>query len=301
MSVSAETLRDFWEDELAAAAAETPLCGSGDTPGEAKLIPLLRSLPIPVLQLDPAWTWLWSDLHLGDPAVLAGRPFESVAEMTGTLLDNWRRCIGLGDTIVCLGDVGHADAWADPELEAALAACPGQRLLVIGRQPRRQLLRGARPGRLRSAVRCGGVRHDPAARSHARAASGASRRRPSTCTATCTTRTRPRRATATSRSSGPAMRPCGSTPCSRDGVGIGHRQAGRTTTTAQRPTTSATSGFWRRLYIELAPFADEHGTGRGVPRARRHLCELTSCYPRRHGPRLPGPSSASGRPRTTAT
>ena len=35
MSVSAETLRDFWEDEL---AAEAPLWGSGDTPGEAKLL-----------------------------------------------------------------------------------------------------------------------------------------------------------------------------------------------------------------------------------------------------------------------
>ena len=76
MSVSAETLHDFWEDEL---AAEAPLWGSGDTPGEAKLLRLLRSMPIPVLRLDPGRTWLWSDLHLGDPAVLPGRPFDTVS------------------------------------------------------------------------------------------------------------------------------------------------------------------------------------------------------------------------------
>ena len=41
------------------------------------------------------------------------RPFRSVEEMNRHLLRNWRRRGGADDTIICLGDVAHPDAWRD--------------------------------------------------------------------------------------------------------------------------------------------------------------------------------------------
>ena len=91
-------------------------------------------MPIPVLELDPARTWLWSDLHLGDSVMLAAwaRPFRNVEHMNRSLLAQWRRRVRPGDTLVCLGDVVCLDAWFDPDFAVDLAACPGDRLLIIG-------------------------------------------------------------------------------------------------------------------------------------------------------------------------
>ena len=91
-------------------------------------------MPSPVLELDPARTWLWSDLHLGDPVMLAAwaRPFLNVEHMNRNLLAQWRRRVRPGDAVICLGDVVHVDAWFDPDFAVDLAACPGDRLLIIG-------------------------------------------------------------------------------------------------------------------------------------------------------------------------
>ena len=37
-----------------------------------------------------------------------------------------------GDTIICLGDVAHPDAWRDRRLVLDLRACPGERILILG-------------------------------------------------------------------------------------------------------------------------------------------------------------------------
>ena len=109
---------------------------------ENVLVELLVDLPadadIPVVASAPERTWLWSDLHLSDPSVLLGwgRPFGSVEEMNRHLLRNWRRRVGASDTVICLGDVAHPDAWRDDRLVLDLAECPGERLLVLGNHDR---------------------------------------------------------------------------------------------------------------------------------------------------------------------
>ena len=78
------------------------------------LVELLVDLPadvdIPIVARGPQRTWIWSDLHLSAPSVPLGswgRPFRNVEEMNRHLLQNWRRRVGAGDTIIWLGDVAH--------------------------------------------------------------------------------------------------------------------------------------------------------------------------------------------------
>ena len=52
--------------------------------------------------------------------------------MNRNLLAQWCRRVRPGDTVVCLGDVVHLDSWFDPDFAVDLAACPGERLLIIG-------------------------------------------------------------------------------------------------------------------------------------------------------------------------
>ena len=105
---------------------------------ENVLVEVLVELPadadVPIVASAPERTWIWSDLHLSDPSVLLGRgrPFRSVEEMNRHLLRNWRRRVGADDTIICLGDVGHPDAWRDDGLMLDVSECPGERLLVLG-------------------------------------------------------------------------------------------------------------------------------------------------------------------------
>ena len=145
-----------------------------------------------------------SDPHLGDLAVLATRPLGSVAE-NRTLLEHRR--VQPDETIICLGDVGHADAWTDEDLAAALAACEGKRLLVIGNHDVNDFEELGRAGFGPQYAAAGATR---ARRSCSRTCrSGGSRRRPSMSTATCTTSQGRRPATATYRSSSRGTRPCG--------------------------------------------------------------------------------------------
>ena len=89
---------------------------------------------IPVIEVDPNRTWIWSDLHLSDDAyVITGkRPYRSTTAMNRALLAAWRSTVKPDDTIICLGDVAHPEHWKDPRHANDLKACPGRRLLVMG-------------------------------------------------------------------------------------------------------------------------------------------------------------------------
>ena len=132
---------------------------------------------MPTSRSSPArrkWTWIWSDLHLSDPSVLLGwgRPFPSVEEMNWHLLRNWRRRVDASDTVICLGDVAHPDAWRDDRLVLDLA----ERLSPLQRYPNAQplasanaeLLPGGSGPLCRPQVRAPEVVVAPAARSKCR-------------------------------------------------------------------------------------------------------------------------------------
>ena len=72
----------------------------------------MQNAPIPIISSPPEGTWIWSDLHLADRAVLAAwnRPFRNIEEMNRHLLREWSRRVHAADTIICLGDVAHPDA-----------------------------------------------------------------------------------------------------------------------------------------------------------------------------------------------
>ena len=95
---------------------------------------------------------IWSDLHLADRSILLvwSRPFWSIEEMNRHLLTRWSERVGAGDTIICLGDVGHPDAWRHRRLVVDVRDCP-RPAAAHPRQPRCRPHRGAAAGRLRRA------------------------------------------------------------------------------------------------------------------------------------------------------
>ena len=114
------TLRDAWEAQL--------------QDGEPFLTALMRSRNIPIITAPPKTVWIWSDLHLSDRTALEAweRPFRNTDEMDRHLLGAWNRKIRSENTIVCLGDVAHPDAWRKRRTLLDLRNCPGHRLLVLG-------------------------------------------------------------------------------------------------------------------------------------------------------------------------
>ena len=90
--------------------------------------------PIPIITTVAEKTWVWSDLHLGDRGALQAfdRPFGDVDQMNRHVLREWRRRVRSDDTIICLGDVAHPDAWRDRRLVLDIQDCPGKRVLVLG-------------------------------------------------------------------------------------------------------------------------------------------------------------------------
>ena len=125
----AEAIRDLWEAELALESPDT-----NQTSEEARLATLMQNAPIPIINSPPERTWIWSDLHLADRAVLAAwnRPFRNIEEMNRHLLREWSRRVDADDTIICLGDVAHPNAWRDRRLVLDVRNCPGERVLVLG-------------------------------------------------------------------------------------------------------------------------------------------------------------------------
>ncbi len=54
-----------------------------------------------------ATTWVWSDLHLGhkESVTAFDRPSRTPYEMDQAMMDAWYELVGVGDEIICLGDV----------------------------------------------------------------------------------------------------------------------------------------------------------------------------------------------------
>ena len=52
--------------------------------------------------------------------------------MNRHLLREWSRRVHADDTIICLGDVAHPEAWRDRRLVLDVRNCPGERVLVLG-------------------------------------------------------------------------------------------------------------------------------------------------------------------------
>ena len=120
--VDVETLRDLWESDLARAGWDGRDADEWD------------QVPIPIISSDPETTWIWSDLHLGDPSVISvfGRPFIEVGAMNAFLLGEWCDRVQAGHTIICLGDLLHEDVWRNESLMNEIRSCPGDRILVLG-------------------------------------------------------------------------------------------------------------------------------------------------------------------------
>ena len=79
-----------------------------------------------------ARSWVWADLHLNHQAIIwsGQRPFRDTTAMRTTLLTAWKETIGEDELIICLGDVTVGAS--TPAIDEALAALPGNKLLVVG-------------------------------------------------------------------------------------------------------------------------------------------------------------------------
>ena len=135
--MNAEKVRDHWVAEL----TPPPVAGADGAASEPLLQALMRELgpaAIPILRPDPEHTWIWSDLHLDDRAMVDAwsRPFRNLTHMNRELLAEWRRRVRPGDTIICLGDVAHPDAWRGTQPTAARPRRLPGRTHAHPRQPR---------------------------------------------------------------------------------------------------------------------------------------------------------------------
>ncbi len=75
---TAAEVRDQW---VAGLTRPPTANGAQGAAGEHLVLHLLRTTSIPILRPDPERTWVWSDLHLGDPSVLDAwdRPFSTLS------------------------------------------------------------------------------------------------------------------------------------------------------------------------------------------------------------------------------
>ena len=132
--ISAIEIRDLWEAEL---FEEAERLNEPEPEPWAELAYMcwhFARSAIPVIEVDPKRTWVWSDLHLNENALIitGQRPYRSTMAMNRALLAAWRTTVKNQDTIICLGDVAHPDFWRDPRHSGDLKACPGRRILVMG-------------------------------------------------------------------------------------------------------------------------------------------------------------------------
>ena len=138
--VSATEIRDLWVAEL---LEDANRLNEPEPEPWAELAYMrwhLARSTIPVIEVDPERTWIWSDLHLSeDSVVITGqRPFGSITAMNRALLAAWQATVKDRETIICLGDVAHPDFWNDPRHSGDLKACAGRRILVMGNHDVRQ-------------------------------------------------------------------------------------------------------------------------------------------------------------------
>ena len=128
----AERVTRLYIDELAR-ALEPPINPRVNRPQTLALIRHAEEHGTRVLEAPDAWTWIWSDLHLGHTvAILAfDRPFRNTAQMDAALIEAWREAVAEDETIVCLGDIS-AEGYMHVGHEQMWNAAPGHKRLVLG-------------------------------------------------------------------------------------------------------------------------------------------------------------------------
>ena len=144
------------------AATNSTAPGHGSTCATWEIDPELAGSnqgPIPIVTTPAEKTWVWSDLDFGDRGARYAfqGPFGDVDQRNRHLLREWRRRVRSDDTIICLGDVAHPDAWRDRRLVLDIRDCPGKGVLVLGNH--RPESRGSARGGIRHTVLAGAARH----------------------------------------------------------------------------------------------------------------------------------------------
>ena len=160
--ISAIEIRDFWEAEL---FEEAERLNEPEPEPWAELAYMrwhFARSAIPVIEVDPKRTWVWSDLHLNEEALIitGQRPYRSTTAMNRALLAAWQTTVKDQDTIICLGDVAHPNFWMGP---APFSRSEGLSRTTDPRhgQPRRKPDQGAGPGRIYRTLLGGDTRHRP--------------------------------------------------------------------------------------------------------------------------------------------
>ncbi len=107
---------------------------SRDGRAHTAMRPALNGFGAAALNADNEEVMVFSDLHLGHADIIrhAGRPFEDLDEMGGTLWHNWHRTVAPNAVLVCVGDVALGDG-VSPATWKRIREAPGRRkVLVIG-------------------------------------------------------------------------------------------------------------------------------------------------------------------------
>ena len=156
VSTAAE-VRDQWVAGLTPPATAN---GAQGAAGEHLVLHLLRTTSIPILRPNPERTWVWSDLHLGDRAMLEARDrlFRNVRHMNRVLLAEWRPTRAAAPVVA--GELGDVAADVDelvPSLRRLSRAPPPPgrrgRHSLPRRTPRDVGLQPVRNGRGRQRTR----------------------------------------------------------------------------------------------------------------------------------------------------
>lgn len=73
-----------------------------------------------------------SDLHLGHKGIISmqNRPFENVAEMNRTIINNYNSCVNKDDTVYILGDICHH--MTVEAVNEIIASLKGKKYLIKG-------------------------------------------------------------------------------------------------------------------------------------------------------------------------
>ena len=107
--MNAKDARAHYRSEMERASAQTP--GRKKRKFRA-MIAMIAAHEAATLTLDPARTWVWSDLHLGHANVIAysARPFTDVDAMDEALWGAWEETVPEDATVVVAGDVAMGRA-----------------------------------------------------------------------------------------------------------------------------------------------------------------------------------------------